>query len=121
MTSRVISAVLIAVVIASICLASALYTSNFAEDVTERTREIYSNANESNKKISELRDRWRKYSDTAALYMEHSDLEDVTVLIERIKETDTESEHMFKMDCREIELQMEHFKESQMPKLYNIF
>lgn len=121
MTLRVVCAVIIAALIASICLSSSLYTSFFSEDVTERTEEIYGKADTAYRKVVELRQKWDKYSDFAALYMDHSEIEDVTVLIERLNETDTESVYMFRMDCKEIVLIMEHLKESQLPKFNNIF
>ncbi len=121
MTGRVICSVLIAAVIATICFFSSGFTVKFAKDVTDRTEKVYYNSETAEKDVQELRENWEKYSDLAALYMEHEELEKVTVLIERLFETDTESQHMFKMDCKEIRLIMEHLKESQMPKLNNIF
>ncbi len=121
MTGRVVCAAVIAGIIAVICSACTLFADRFSMDITNRTKEIYGKGEDCAEEIEELKGIWEEYSDIAAFYIEHEELEKVTVLIERLNETNTESEHMFRMDCREIELIMEHLGESQQPKFNNIF
>ncbi len=121
MTSRVISALIIAAVITAVCLTSVLYTSNFSDDVKRIVNEIESDKKDSKELISDVSEKWKKYSEMAAWYIEHDELEKVTVLVERLKETKNECDYIFRIDCLEIELAMDHLDESQKADLNNIF
>ncbi len=114
--SRFISGAVIAVFLAVVCIASSVYATGFADDITEMTDRIYNG----NGSTSELEREWERYSETAALYFDHNELEEVTALIGALDEVRTTDEGQFKRCCVEIKLAMEHLKESQMPKLNNI-
>lgn len=116
--SRVISAVCIALFVSGVCIASVLYSSYFTDDITEQTKEIYEGNTE---KIEEMREKWEEYNEVAAFYYNHEELERITVLADALSECDSENDVFFRMYCREIEAMMEHMKESQLPKLNNIF
>lgn len=115
--SRFISAAVIAVFLAVVCIASSSYASSFADEITEMTEEIYNGEGST----QELEKEWERYSEAAALYFDHKELEEVTALIGALDEVQLTDEGQFKRCCVEIKLAMEHLEESQMPKLNNIF
>lgn len=115
--SRFISAAVIAFFLAAVCIASSVYAAGFADDITERTEELYGESGSA----AELEEKWSEYNETAALYFDHRELEEVSALIGALQETQSRDDVLFKRCCREIVLAMEHLKESQMPKFNNIF
>lgn len=115
--SRFISAAVIAVFLTTVCIVSSVYAADFADDITKRTEEIYNGYGSA----AELQEKWSEYNETAALYFDHKELEEVSALIGALQETQSRDEALYKKCCREIVLAMEHLQESQKPKFNNIF
>ncbi len=113
--SRAISAGVIGLFILLVCSLSVFGTKSMAEDISKQLDDVYRGKSDS---VVELTHKWEKYSDLAALYIDHKELEHAASLIESISETD--NEQIIRMKCRELLLIMEHLSESQMPSLKNI-
>lgn len=112
---------LIAVFIVLVCCFSLIYTEQVADEVTQKTEKIYEGEGNIVAEIDELSKKWERYSEFAALYIAHNEIEDVTTLISGLRESCNDSETIFRMNCIELELTMKHINESQKPKFNNIF
>ncbi len=119
MICRMINAVGIVIFIAFVCIASVEYTSEVSDDISSATENIYNNKLSAD--VCELEKRWKKYSSYLSLFVDHNELEEINRLIIDLKETDRESDYVFRMNCREITLAIDHIKENQLPKFNNIF
>ena len=121
MKSRIICVVLITAFIIFVCSFSLVYTEMVADEVTQMTERIYEGGEDIIAEIDELDKKWEEYSEFAALYIAHNEIEEATTLISGLRESCTDSEILFRINCAELKLAVEHINESQKPKLNNIF
>lgn len=84
------------------------------EDVIER--------DEAKEKVKELSEEWKKEETKLCYYMEHDELEKVSVLVDNVKSNiEADNDDVIKEQVNEIKYILEHVKNKQKIELKNIF
>lgn len=77
---------------------------------------------EAKEKVKELSEEWKKEETKLCYYMEHDELEKVSVLVDNVKSNiEADNDDVIKEQVNEIKYILEHVKNKQKIELKNIF
>lgn len=117
--SRILTGVVLFLLLISICAFSVSETKTMTDDLKNDFTELR-NSNEINEPIEIIQRKWDKYGKYASAYLNHQDLERLSVIITTLKAVDESRCDSIKLSCDEAVEILDHIWMSELPALYNI-
>lgn len=99
-------------------------TSKSLESINSKIEDLEAviESDEAKEKVKELSEEWKKEETKLCYYMEHDELEKVSVLVDNVKSNiEADNDEEIKEQVNEIKYILEHVKNKQKIELKNIF